>query len=484
MPKGQSESSATCPQSPALSSSPQTEKDVAVLCREERKAKALPSPPQKCGETNPVTDSETKGLGYLKVFVIGKTKSPLMPCHPARARELSRKQRVVVSKLMPFVLRIKDRTAGNTQPIELKLDPGAKTTGLALVTNKSVELLIEIIHRANEIKKSLLQRRGYRRRRRTANLRCRKPRWLNRKRKEGWLPPSLRSIVDNILNWIKRLGKWVPITGITIEHIKFDTQKLMNPEISGAEYQKGTLSGYNIWEYLLEKFNHTCIYCNGKSGDNKLTKDHVIATANGGSNRVSNLVVACYTCNQEKGNTLIESYLAGNPQLLGGILSILKKPLDGAAKVTSIRNSLVRGIQAFGLPITLSTGAETKFNRDKHGIPKTHALDAAFTGDVLHPLKNWNQQTLSIKAQGRGSHQRTKPDRFGFPRLKLPRKKVSYGFKTGDIVSTPKGTGRIAIRSTGHFSLNGRNGGNTVKHNQCRLLQRADGYNYTLSPLV
>jgi len=275
--------------------------------------------------------------------------------------------------------------------------------------------------------------------------------------------------------------QWVPITGITIEHVKFDTQKLVDPEISGAEYQKGTLSGYNIWEYLLEKFNHTCIYCNGKSRDNRLTKDHVVATANGGSSRVSNLAVACYTCNQKKSNTLIETYLAGNPQLLGGILSILKKPLDGAAKVNSIRNSLVTKISDFGLPITLSTGAETKFNRTLHRIPKSHSLDAAFTGNVPHPLKNWNQPTLSIKAQGRGSHQRTKPDRFGFPRLKLPRKKVSYGFKTGDIVSTPKGMGRIAVRSTGHFSLNGRN---TVKHNQCRLLQRADGYNYTLSALA
>ena len=145
--------------------------------------------------------------------------------------------------------------------------------------------------------------------------------------------------------------------------------------------------------------------------------------------------------------------------------------------MNSIRNSLVREMQAFSLPITLSTGAETKYNREKHGIPKSHALDAAFTGTV-QTIKNWRQPTLIITAQGRGKHQRTKPDRFGFPRLYLPRKKMFYGFKTGDIVQTPKGTGRIAARSSGHFAVNGKT---TIKHTQCRLLQRADGYNYKLS---
>ena len=477
IPKGQRESVATWPQSLALSSYPERGKDVLVLCREEQTVQAVSLPKEQSLETNPVTDSETKGKENPKVFVIGKRKSPLMPCHPARARELLTKVKGIAILRFPFVLRLKNRTAGSTQTIEIKLDPGAKASGLALVTNKAIILLVEILHRAQEIKKALLQRKGYRRRRRTSNLRSRPARWLNQRRKEGWLPPSLRSIINNLINWVKRFARWAPLTGITIERIKFDIQKLENPEISGAEYQKGTLLGWEIWEYLLEKFDHKCVYCNGASNDPKLTKDHVIATTNGGSNRVSNLVVACYTCNQEKGDTPIESYLAGNPQLLGGILSILKKPLQGAAKMNSIRNSLVREMKTFGLQLTLSSGAETKYNREKHRIPKSHALDAAFTGTV-QTAKNWRQPTFTITAQGRGKHQRTKPDRFGFPRLLLPRKKIFYGFKTGNIVQTPFGVGRIAVRSTGYFALNGKV---TIKHTQCCLLQRADGYNYTLS---
>ena len=272
--------------------------------------------------------------------------------------------------------------------------------------------------------------------------------------------------------------RWLPITGITIEHAKFDTQKMVNPEISGGEYQKGTLAGYDAWEYLLEKFNHTCVYCTGKSGDPKLTQDHVIARANGGSNRISNLVVACHTCNQKKGKLSVETFLAGKPELLGGILSLLKKPLQSAAKMNSMRNALVREADSFGLPITLSTGAETKHNRALHGIPKSHALDAAFTGNV-QSANNWNAPTLHIKAQGRGTHQQTRTDKYGFPRLYCPKIKTSHGFRTGDIVSSSKGTGRIAIRSTGYFSLKTKTNSVSVKHSQCRLVQKADGYSYT-----
>ena len=450
----------------------------AVHCREEMGAEAPASFPagSVAGETEAVTPPKA---GVTCAFVLAKNKKPLMPCHPARVKELLRKGKAKVVRLYPFTIRLTKRSAGNIQPVELKLDPGAKHSGIALLTTKRILWLAEITHRKAAIQKAMLQRSGFRRRRRNANTRCRPARWLNRCRKVGWLPPSIQSIVDNLFSWIARLRRYVPVTGITAEIVKFDTQKLQNPEISGEEYQRGTLSGYEIWEYLLEKFNHTCVYC--EKTDIPLTQDHVVPRASLGSNRVSNLVTSCLPCNQRKGKQPVETFLAGKPKQLAKIKFQLKDSMAPAAAANSSRNALRSGLESLGLPVTFSTGAQTKFNRRQHTIPKSHALDAAFTGDV-QSAKNWNAPVLEIKAMGRGKHQRTKTDAFGFPRLYLPRVKMVHGFQTGDIVATPKGTGRIAVRSSGHFSLAARAGKTTVKHTQCRLVQRAYGYNYNQRP--
>ena len=75
----------------------------------------------------------------MQVFVLDKRKKPLMPCHPARARKLLRKGRAVVHKIAPFTIRLKDRIGGETQPVRVKLDPGSKTTGLAVVREEETD---------------------------------------------------------------------------------------------------------------------------------------------------------------------------------------------------------------------------------------------------------------------------------------------------------------------------------------------------------
>ncbi|MBK1649147.1 RRXRR domain-containing protein, partial [Rhabdochromatium marinum] len=69
----------------------------------------------------------------MAVFVLDKQKRPLMPCTEKRARLLLERGRAVVVRLAPFTIRLKDRIGGETQPLRLKLDPGSKTTGMALV---------------------------------------------------------------------------------------------------------------------------------------------------------------------------------------------------------------------------------------------------------------------------------------------------------------------------------------------------------------
>ena len=133
-------------------------------------------------------------------------------------------------------------------------------TGLAILkNNKEVVWLAQIEHRTN-IKNNLDTRREHRKFRRN-KLRYRKPRFNNRKRKDGWIPPSLQSRVDNIQSWVVRLQKLIPLTHISYENVKLDTQLMAKPETSGIEYQQGTLYGYEIREYLLEKFNRKCVYC-------------------------------------------------------------------------------------------------------------------------------------------------------------------------------------------------------------------------------
>ena len=403
-----------------------------------------------------------------------------MPCHPARARELLRKGKAIAIRRMPFLLRLKHRTAGKIQPISLKLDPGAKATGIALVTKTKILWLAELTHRKNSIVKKMTQRRAYRRRRRTANLRCRQPRFLNRE-KTGFIAPSIQSIIDNIQSWVQRLCRWTPITELVIETTKFDSQKLQNPEISGLEYQKGTLQGFEVWEYLLAKFQRKCVYCG--AGDIPLTRDHVIPRSAGGSNRISNLTLACLPCNQAKGNLPLDQFIT-NPKKLKALKTQLQKPLRSCATMNTLRHRLRDVANATRLPVVEATGAQTKFNRSKFGVPKTHALDAAFTGNLDTCPKGTGIPPLYITATGRGSDQRTRTNKFGFPRLYLPRTKRVRGFQTGDIVQTPKGVGRIAIRTKGHFALATARGKTTINPNHCRLAQRADGYQYQPSQFL
>jgi len=100
--------------------------------------------------------------------------------------------KAAVYKRYPFTLILKVAIAQpEVQELRMKIDPGAKTTGLALVNDASGEVVFaaELTHRGQAIKNALDDRRNVRQARRRRNTRYRKPRYLNRKRREGWLPP-------------------------------------------------------------------------------------------------------------------------------------------------------------------------------------------------------------------------------------------------------------------------------------------------------
>jgi len=446
---------------------------------------------ERLEEPSPFPQGKEK-TGVTRVFVLSKDGTPLMPCHAARARELLAKGKAVAVRRYPFVIRLKHNPdSPKTQSIAVKIDPGAKTTGIALVratpSTQHVLHLSELTHRGAVIKENLYQRQGLRRNRRNRKTRYRAPRFNNRTRPKGWLPPSLQSRVDNVMSWVSRYRRWVPVTKIVVETVRFDTQLLMNPEITGVEYQQGTLAGYEVREYLLEKWGRKCAYCDAENVP--LETEHIAPKGRSGSNRISNLTLACRPCNQAKGCQPVEVFLSQDPKRLERIEEQLQTSLAQSAIVNATRGKILKELFTTGLAVEVSTGGKTKFNRSRLGVPKTHALDAACTGDTP-ALKGWNISVLSIKAAGRGSYRRTNLDRDGFPRGYMMTQKKVKGFQTGDIVSAdvPSGKragkhfGRVSIRARGSFNIQTAAGRvSDINHKYCRLVQRADGYGYQLN---
>lgn len=364
------------------------------------------------------------------VFVLDRRKRPLMPCAEKRARLLLKRGRAVVHRVFPFVIRLKDRKAEESelQPLRLKLDPGAKVTGFAVLREDRPDMaeavLLGEIHHKPGIKDRVDDRRARRRSRRNRKTRYRKPRFDNRHPEKcvacgrnarrgsrycrpcekarnfvdngyrgGRLPVSLEARVDQTLSAVRKLTRWLPIAAISTEHVKFDTQLLQSPEISGVEYQHGELFGYEVKEYLLEKFGRRCAYCGAEGVP--LEVEHVVPKnpkrGPKGTDRISNLVVACEACNKAKGNLQpgewleelqrsdreIDRIRAAN---LREVLKRLKEPLKDAAMMNATRWVLYRRLKGTGLPVECGTGARTKYNRLKMGLPKTHYFDACCVG--------------------------------------------------------------------------------------------------------
>jgi 5-methylcytosine-specific restriction endonuclease McrA len=418
------------------------------------------------------------------VLALDTNKRPVDPIHPAAARKLLTEGRVAVFRTYPFTIILKDKSDAPTKPIEIKLDPGSKTTGIALLSGGNVIFAAELTHRGQAIKASLESRRAIRRGRRNRHTRYRKARFLNRTRPKGCLAPSLQHRVDTTLTWVNKFIRFSPVTSIAQELVRFDLQQLENPEISGVEYQQGELLGYEVREYLLNKWDRKCTYC--KIENVPFQVEHIQPKAKGGSNRISNLCLACEKCNQKKGTKDIKDFLAKKPVLLKQIMNQTKRPLKDAAAVNSTRWALFNKLKETGLPVSTGSGGQTKFNRSKLGLPKTHWLDAACVGKV-DSLSVLTTKPLLIKAAGHGTRQMCRTDKFGFPSRYVPRCKFVKGFQTGDIVKAvvtsgkKLGTyvGRVAVRTRGSFNISDKSGLiDSISYQFCKITHHKDGYGY------
>ncbi len=455
------------------------------------------------------------------VIILDKNKRSLGFTTERRARILMEKQRACLYRVFPAVVIVKDvdaRELKNLPTYRIKIDPGSKYTGIAIICNEINEVVfyMQIEHRGDLVrhnKKTQKDSRRNRRNRETHYRRCKYSkkgrRTYDSSRKEGWLPPSVKSAADNIINWVIRLSRWINITKCSFEAVRFDTQLLDSPDINGVEYQQGELFGYELKEYLLDKYGHECQYCHGASEDNVLEWEHVQPKSKGGSDKVSNATLSCSCCNREKGNILLSDWLKavkssadyrnGDSLALArargieAVMSGKNKTSDRyCAWATSTRRHIEKFLFAKFTDVECSSGGRTKYNREKIlKLPKDHHYDALSVGTV--PADGYKDRTgqyvLYTKAQGRGSRLRGNINKCGIITVKFKDRTKTYkGFMTGDIVvaDVPKQykhsghmVGRIAIRKTGNFDIHPLGGKRcNVSHKFCRTLQKESGYSY------
>jgi hypothetical protein len=122
----------------------------------------------------------------------------------------------------------------------------------------------------------------------------------------------------------------------------------------------------------------TYAYC-GKR-DLPLQVEHIQPRGRGGSNRLSNLTLACEPCNTRKGNSPLREFLGGKSEQINRIQAQMKAPLRVAAAVNATRYAIGNALRGFGLLPRFWTG-RTKFNRNIQGCAKDHWIDVACVGE-------------------------------------------------------------------------------------------------------
>ena len=363
-------------------------------------------------------------------LVIDRHKQPCNAISEAYARILLHSKQAVIYKRFPFTIRLKnDNAVFKNNGYIVKLDPGSRTTGIAITDDKNaVVMLAELEHRGHIIKKNLDSRIAVRRSRRQRKTRYRASRFNNRIRPESWLAPSVRSRADNVINFIKKYKNLLNIAKVEIERVSFDVAQMSSDSyLIGTDYQQGNLYNKNLREFIFSKTKGKCAYCGAKAEE----IDHAVARSNGGTNSSYNLVASCRSCNERKSNLTLKEF----GKIMNKDYSHLepKKLPKDAAIVQSARNYTVKEISKLVADTKSYDAWLTKYNRDELGLPKQHYYDALSVGEIPPKFNFLTDKVLQISAQGRGSRQMCRMDRFGFPRTSAKGSKSVKGFQTGDI---------------------------------------------------
>lgn len=319
----------------------------------------------------------------MRVFVLNMRGEPLMPCTQRKARLLLKEGKAIIYKHNPFTIQLTYATGETKQDCHIGVDTGSKHIGLA-VTSKDKVLFKGEVELRQDVKSNLDTRRRYRRNRRNRKTRYRKCRFLNRRRSDKWLPPSLQNRIEHTFRWINELTQIVPNPVLHIEVGKFDTAKMINPQLNGVDYQHGQTYGFFDERYFVfARDEYTCQCC-GKSKDKILQTHHIIYRSNGGTNRVDNLITVCTDC-----HTSVNHKKGG----------ILYKWQEEHKKVKQYKeppfmNILRKRIFSSYPDAVITYGSETTPKRKNAGLDKTHYNDAIIISGVTDVIDNSSEWLL------------------------------------------------------------------------------------------
>ena len=309
------------------------------------------------------------------IYVKNKDGKAIMPSERGgRIGYLLRHGKAHVVIRVPFVVQLDYDSTTYTQDVNLGIDAGSKHIGVSASSEKK-EMLAAQVELRSDIVKLLSTRRELRRTRRNRKTRYREVRFDNRKKKDGWLAPSVEQKIESHLKVIRLVHKLLPITKTTIEVGQFDAQKIKNPDINCDEYQQGEQMGFwNVREYVLARDGHKCVHCKGKSKD-PILNVHNLESRKTGGNSPSNLVTLCETCHK--------AYHRGEFDLKIKRGTILRD----AAVMNIMRLAVYERAKAEFGNVHLTYGYITKHTRIENGIAKTHAADAFCIAKNVHARK-------------------------------------------------------------------------------------------------
>lgn len=405
----------------------------------------------------------------MLVYVLSKAGKPLMPtARCGKVRRMLRDGLARVTRRTPFTIQLLYETGSEMQDITLGVDAGSRHIGISCTTAKK-ELYASEVELRDDIVRLLADRREKRRGRRHRKTRYRKVRFLNRKRDDGWLAPSIRHKIQTHLSAVQGVFQILPVTHIVVETASFDIQKIKNPDISGTEYQEGEqFDFWNVREYVLFRDGHQCQCCHGKSKDRILNVHHIESRRTGGD-APNNLITLCETCHTK--------YHQGKIELPETIKRGAR--YKDAAFMGIMRWAFYRVLKETYPSVSMTYGYITKNTRIRNGLPKTHCVDArCISGNPLAEPLDYYFYKKKVRRHNRRIHKDT--INKGGIRKKNQSARIIKGFRLFDKVRYNGETCFIfGKRTSGYFMLKHADGElvtNSASWKKLTLLELSNGF--------
>jgi hypothetical protein len=327
-----------------------------------------------------------------------------------KVRLLLKNKLAKVFQLEPFTIQLLIDSKTYTQKLTLGFDTGTSNIGASVVNPKGDELFSATFETNTLEIKGKMENRADQRHTRKRHSRekqkrrarknntifkyekellvkgCKKPLIVkdiksnicrfDNKIKEGKLSPTSTHCLENHKNIIDKVFKILPIEKVVIEYAKFDIHSLTNPNVSGADYQKGAL--YQIGNhkaYALKRDNYTCQLCKKKKKEQKLEVHHIDYKSNGGEDHYRNFITLHKECHQKIHN---------DKKIEDKLFKIIEKLKIREGKVltsgATILNTVMSRFYNYCIEkchdVSITFGYITKERRYELSIEKSHNNDA------------------------------------------------------------------------------------------------------------